>query len=76
MIMLITIGTLDYLNEVDMTDVQFLMQYTTRPDPPGSLEFLVLAKHIMDENNLQTPTDVSSALDFYIELSTFIEMEI
>ena len=53
--------------------------YTEEPDPPASIEFLEIAKNYMLQSNdyrdLSLPMTISSALDLYVDLTTFIDIE-
>ncbi len=48
-------------------------QYADSPDPPASLEFLLLVDALMTEHNLQFPQNVGEALDLYIDLINYLE---
>ena len=69
-------GTQNYMNSVSAGDLQFVQQYATAPDPPGLYEFLTAAHVLMEENNLELPTTVTEALDFYINLRAHFERKI
>ncbi len=49
-------------------------QYADSPDPPASLEFLLLVDALMTEhNNLQFPQNMGEAQDLYIDLINYLE---
>lgn len=50
--------------------------YAEEPDPPASLEFLQVAKLVMDANLLQMPRSIEEAIDLYILLTCTIEAHI
>ena len=66
-------GVQDYLCPLDVRDLQTVFQYTIQPDPPASLEFLQAVKCIMENNHLQLASDIESALEFYVILTTTLE---
>ena len=69
-------GRINYLSEFDRRDMTEAMKYVELPDPPAPLEFLKLAKVLMDENQLNFPTNIKDAITLYIELTILIEQEI
>ena len=74
--MIIHAGTKDYSYPLDPRDVCVVMAYTEEPDPPGSLEFLELASHVMHEHDLSMPNTVQEALEVFAVLTTIIGNEI
>ena len=63
--------TEDYLCPLDTRDLPSAYQYAEAPDPPANLKFLQAAKCIMDDNNiLRMPTNIQSAMDLYVVLTT------
>ena len=74
--LILYIGRRNYLSEVDQRDMTEAMKYTELPDPPAPLEFLKLAKVVMEENQLNFPTHVDDAIALFIELTALIEVEI
>ena len=70
------LGTRDYLCPVDLRDLAEAEKYATCPDPPASLEFLELANIVVEEYHLLFPSNISEALDFYVQLITIIGEEI
>ena len=64
------------MSEIDQRDLTEAVKYAELPDPPAPLEFLKLAQIIMEENQLNFPTDVEEAITLFIELTSLIEEEI
>ena len=46
--------------------------YTTVPEPPADLEFLIKSKVLMADNGLNFPTTVDDAISFYIDMCSFM----
>ncbi len=46
-----------------MVNVDTAKRYAVSPGPPASLEFLELAKSLMEENNVTFPQTVGDAMD-------------
>lgn len=64
----------NYLCSLDNRDLPTVCEYALPPDPPGSLEFLMMAKRLMEENGIfLLPQTIEAALDLYVLLVTIIE---
>ena len=63
-----TTGTIDYLNLIEANDVDIVSQYSSLPNPPASLEFLLLVQAFLKNHNMAMPNRVSGALDVYVIL--------
>lgn len=70
------LGAENYLQPVDNDDLLYVQRYAVEPGPPASYEFLMAADILMSENNLQMPTSVEEALDFYIKLKCLLNAEV
>ena len=66
-------GTQDYLCALDNRDIAIVSAYTSKTDPPASLEFLQLVKLLMTTNSLNMPKNIREALDLYITLVDLID---
>ena len=70
-------GTEDYLCPFDARDLNKAYEYAVQPDPPGSLEFLIMCMNIMQDNHLTTlPNTAQEALDLYVTLTATVELHI
>lgn len=47
--------------------------YSEQPDPPGSIEFLEMARDVMQAHNLSFPVSMDAAVEVYITLTTVLE---
>jgi hypothetical protein len=64
----------NYLCPLDQRDLAPVVPYTEESHPPASLEFLLVAKQIMEDNGYgDMPKTVAEALDLYILLTSTIE---
>ena len=62
---------------MDARDISVSEDYAEEPDPPASLEFLQVAKLVMDaDSSLQMPISIEQAIDLYISLTCTIEAHI
>lgn len=67
-------GVEDYLCPLDPADLPTVCQYAKEPEPPGSFDFLQMAKRIMQDHYYDDlPDTVEGALDLYITLTTTVE---
>ena len=67
-------GIENYLCSLDNRDLPTVCEYTLSSDPLESLEFLIMAKRLMEENGIfLLPQTVEAALDLYVLLVTTIE---
>ncbi len=61
------------MHERDLTVAE---QYAESPGPPASLEFLELARIIMNEHQLDFPLVIKDAVNLYAQLVFILEDEI
>ena len=66
-------GVDDYLCVVNSRDIISAMEHVEEPDPPCSLEFLEMARDLMNAHNLSFPDTTSTALDLYIKMTTLLD---
>lgn len=70
-------GVENHLCPLDAADLPTVCQYAIQPQPPGGLEFLQMAKNIMDDHHYDDlPDTIEGALDLYIILTTTVEQYI
>ena len=58
---------------MNLSDLTACSEYSEPPDPPGSLEFLEMAKDLMHMHNLPFPTSVQEAIDLYVTMTAILE---
>ena len=66
--MIIHAGHEEYSQECNDQDFQLCKQLTCEKPQPAVQEFLELASIMMEEENLQMPTNPQEALELYLEL--------
>ena len=66
-------GVQDYICPTDPRDVTTALQYAEEPDPPCSLEFLEMARDVMNAHHISFPNTISAAVDLYVTLTTILE---
>ena len=57
-------------------DVQVVTCHVEEPDPPASLEFLEVAKAIMEQNNIHFPKTIIESVDSYVTMISLLENEL
>ena len=68
------LGGVQCIRHVNANDIAYLTPYTSTPHPPASVEFLNVAKIIMEEEViLSMPSTIAEALDLYVILVSKIE---
>ena len=73
----IIVGTKEYLCPVRQNDLDVCEEYAEEADPPVSIEFLEAVKQYMESNTsysiLALPQTITSALDFYVNVTTYFD---
>ena len=71
--MILYSGVQDYICPTDPRDVTTALQYAEEPDPPCSLEFLEMARDVMNAHHISFPNTISTAVDLDVTLTTILE---
>ena len=70
------LGSQNYLCSVRTRDITTSEEYCEQPDPPGTLEFLEMARELMSTYNLVFPSSLQDALDLYVIMTTILESKL
>ena len=59
---------------VHIREVQYIhKEYTEHPPPPADIDFLLKARFVMQQHDVNLPDNVKDAVKFYILLWTVLE---
>ena len=63
----------NYLCGVSAPDLVTCEDYTESPDPPGTVEFLEMAKLLLSAHHLNFPKTLPEAINVYVTMTTVLE---
>ena len=67
-------GGTDMVKGINCDEVNYINTwYTTVPESPADLDFLIKSKVLMEENGLNFPRTADDAISFYVDMCSFLE---